>query len=152
MGFAAAGFALAAIGTAVSAYGQYAQGQSQKKWAAYNAEVAERDAETATKVAGYEANLQRKQTEELLGRQRASYGKAGVTTEGSPLLLMAETAAEGEMEASMIEWGGKTKAQRFRSEAALSRMKGGMFQRAGYYGAGSTLLTGASQIAYRYGQ
>jgi hypothetical protein len=65
---------------------------------------------------------------------------------------MSETAALGEMDALMIEWGGKTQEQRYQSEAALSRMKGGMFQRAGYWGAGTTLLTGVSKTAYQYGR
>lgn len=139
------------IGTGISVMGQIEQGRSQKKWGEYNAQVAERDAETARMNAEYEAGLKRKESERLLGRQRALYGKAGVTLEGSPLLLMAETAAESEMDALMIERGGKLQAQRYRSEATLSKMKGAAAQRAGYYGAGSTLLTGASQTAYQYG-
>jgi len=138
-------------GTAFSTYSQMQQAREQSKWAEYNAAVAERDAETARMNAEYEAGIKRKETEKLLGRQRALYGKAGVTLEGSPLLLMAETAAEGEMDALMIERGGKLQAQRYRSEATLSRMKGSAAQRAGYWGAGSTLLTGASQTAYKYG-
>ena len=132
-------------GTALSAYGQIQQGKAQQKWGSYNAALAERDAETARLNAEYEAGVQCKETQKLLGRQRALYGKSGVTLEGSPLLMMAETAAEGELDALMIERGGKTRAQGYRSEAVLSRMKGKAAKRAGYYGAGSTLLTGAAR-------
>ena len=145
MSLAVAAVVVSAVGVVTSAYGQYEQGQAQKKWGSYSAAVAERDAETARLNAEYEAGLQRKETQKLLGRQRALYGKSGVTLEGSPLLMMAETAAEGELDALMIERGGRTQAQGYRSEAILSRMKGGAAKRAGYYGAGSTLLTGAAR-------
>ena len=150
MSLAVAAVVVAAAGAATTAYGQYEQGKAQKKWGSYNAALAERDAETARKNAEYEAGVQRKETQKLLSRQRALYGKSGVTLEGSPLLLMAETAAEGELDALMIERGGRTRAQGYRSEATLSRMKGSAAKRAGYYGAGSTLLTGAGQTATGY--
>jgi hypothetical protein len=141
-----------ALGTGISVMSQIQQGSQQKRWAEYNAAVAERDAEVAKQNAEYEAGLKRKETERLLGRQRALYGKAGVVLEGSPLLLMAETAAEGELDALMIERGGRLQSERYRTEATISNLKGKAAQRAGYYGAGTTLLTGASKTAYRYGE
>jgi len=151
MSFAAAAAIASLAGTAVSVVSQAQQGKEQQKWAEYNAAVAERDAQAAKQNAEYEAGIKRKATEKLLGRQRALYGKAGVTLEGSPLLLMSETATEGEMDALMIERGGTLQAQRYQTEATLSRMKGASAKKAGYYGAGSTLLTGGSQTAYQYG-
>jgi len=156
MGFAATtylaiGVGTALAGTAMSAYSQYEQGKSQQRWSEYNAAIAERDAESARQSAEYEAGLTRKEKEKTLARQRALYGKAGVTLEGSPLEMMAETAGEYEMDALMIERGGKLESQRYRSEAQLSRMKGSAAKRAGYYGAGSTLLTGMGKAGTAYG-
>ena len=151
MSLAVAAVVVSAVGVVTSAYGQYEQGQAQKKWGSYSAAVAERDAETARMNAEYEAGVHRKETQRLLGRQRALYGKSGVTFEGSPLLMMAETAAEGELDALMIKREGELRAQGYHSEATLSRMRGRAAQSAGYYGAGSTLLTGAGQTAYQYG-
>ena len=145
----AAGTALA--GTVVSVVSQIEQGESQKKWSEYNAAVAERDAVAAQQSAEYDASQKRKETAKLIGRQRALYGKAGVTFEGSPLELMEETASQGELDALMIEREGKLKAGNYQSEAALSRMKGSSAQKAGYYGAGSSLLTGASSAMTAYG-
>jgi hypothetical protein len=142
---------MSAAGTAMSVVGQIQQGKSTKQWSEYNAAVAERDALAAQQSAEYAAGEKRKETERLLGRQRALYGKAGVTVEGSPLLMMEETASQGELDALMIEREGKLKAGNYQSEAALSRMKGASAQRAGYYGAGSSLLTGASSAMTAYG-
>jgi len=151
MSLAAAALVTSIAGTAMSVYSQVEQGKSQNEWSQYNAAVAERDALAAQQSAEYDAGEKRKETERLLGRQRALYGKAGVTLEGSPLLLMEETASQGELDALMIEREGKLKAGNYQSEAALSRMKGSSAQKAGYYGAGSSLLTGASSAMTAYG-
>lgn len=151
MGLAAAAAIAQVAGIGMSAYSQYEQGRSQNEWSQYNAAIAERDAKASRQSAEYEAGRKRKETERLLGRQRALYSKAGVTFEGSPLLLMEETAAEGEIDALMIQREGKLRASRYQSEAELSRMKGSAAQRAGYWGAGSTLLTGGSSAASVYG-
>lgn len=155
MASAATWLAIGAIGSlagaGISAYSSYEGGMAQQRWNDYNAIVALRDAEAAKQTAEYEARQKRKETERLLSRQKALYGKAGVALEGSPLLMMEETAAEGELDALMIERTGKLYEQRYMSEAALSRMRGGATRRAGYYGAGSTLLTGAGSAASTYG-
>jgi len=151
MSLAAAALVTSIAGTAMSVYSQVEQGKSQNEWSQYNAAVAERDAVAAQQSAEYDAAQKRKETAKLIGRQRALYGKAGVTFEGSPLELMEETASQGELDALMIEREGKLKAGNYQSEAALSRMKGSSAQKAGYYGAGSSLLTGASSAMTAYG-
>ena len=143
-----AGAALA--GTAMSAVGQIQAGQSQSEWNNYNAAVAERDTMAARDTADIEASRKRRETQKLLGKQRALYGKAGVTFEGSPLELMEETAAEGELDAMMIQWEGGQRSQKYVDEATLSRMKGKSAKTASYYGAGSSLLTGGAQTYAAY--
>jgi len=147
----AIGAATSVAGTAFSAVSQIQQGKQQQKWSEYNAAIAERDAKAAKDAAEYEAGQTRRDTERILGRQRALYGKAGVTMEGSPLELMSETAAEGELDALMVERTGILRGQRYGEEATLSRMKGAGARRAGYWGAGTTLLTGAGRAATGYG-
>jgi len=143
--------AIAAVaGTAMSAMGQIQAGQSQSEWSNYNAQIAERDAQNTRNLAAFDAEQKRKETQSLIGRQKALYGKAGVTMEGSPLLLMEETASEGELDARMIEWSGSNKSERYMSEGQLSRMKGSQAKTAGYIGAGSTLLTGGAQAYGAY--
>jgi len=64
--------------------------------------------------------------------------------EGSPLLVMEDTAATGELDALTIRYGGDVAAARSRSSANLSRMQGRAAQVGSYFTAGSTLLSGAS--------
>jgi len=143
MGWAVAAYAATALAAAGSAYSQYSVGQQQGRMAEYNAKLAERDAKIAKQNAAYEASQKRRETERMLGRQRALYGKGGVTMEGSPLMVQEETAAEGEMDALMIERGYALRTQGFEAEAKLHRMKGSTARSAGAWGAGTTLLTSA---------
>jgi len=141
MTVAAAGF---------SAYASVKQGKSQAAWNKYNAQVAERNAKAAKAVAEAEAARKRRETQRLLRRQRAVYGKAGVTFEGSPLLVMEDTAAEGELDALLIEYRGLTQKQAYRSQAETDRMRAQQAKAAGWYGAGTSLLGAASNTAGLY--
>ena len=85
-----------------------------------------------------------------MSRQRALYGKSGVEIEGSPLLVMEDTAAQGEMDALAIRWGGDVAAARARSEANLMKMQGRTAGRLGAIQAGTTLLSGAGQTYRDY--
>jgi len=119
----------AIAGTALSAYGQYKAGADQKAAFDYNAKVTEKE----TNQAEYDS---RTRLRRLMSTQRSLYAKAGVDlSTGSPLLLLAETAGEGEREALSILEGGE-------SSAALQRIAGRQAKTAGIIGAGSTLLTG----------
>jgi len=146
--------AIIAITVAAAGFGAYAsvkQGKSQSDWNKYNAQVAERNAKTAKAVAEVEAARKRRETQRLSSRQRALYGKAGVTFEGSPLLVMEDTAAEGELDALLIEYRGLTQTQAYQSQAESSRMKARQAKAAGWYGAGTSLLGAASSATSMYG-
>jgi hypothetical protein len=143
--------AMTAIGTGVSAYGQIQQGKSQAAQAEYNAKLAKRNAKSARESAEYEARQKRRGTARLIGRQRALYAKAGVTMEGSPLDVLQETAAQGEMDALMIERGYAQQEAAYKSQSELAKMRARNYRQQGYFGAGSTLLTGGGQIMGGYG-
>jgi hypothetical protein len=145
MGFGVAYYAIMIAAAALTAHETVQQGQNQSAWASHSAKMAERDATIAKQNAEYAAGQKRRQTERLLSRQRALYGKAGVTMEGSPLIVAQETAAEGEMDALMIERGYAIEAQRYTTEGRLHAIRGAAAKRAGYWGAGTTLLTSAGK-------
>lgn len=146
----AVSMAVAAAGAGVQAIGQYQQAKSEAQWHEYNAKVAEMNAIAAKQQAEYEEQKHRRETERILSRQRALYGKAGVRLEGSPLLVMEETAAEAEMDALAIRRGGYIQSERYKSEAGIERMKAQSTRRAGAYKAGTTLLTGTGDFASSY--
>ena len=146
----AAGTGLAAAGQIQAGRAAEVEGKSAQAIANYNAAVQEREAQAIEQRTGLE---QRRQTEEAaraMSRMRAGFGAAGVvSTAGTPLQIQAKQASEFEMENLMIGYRGQTEAARARSAAEIERMggrlakeRGKAAKRAGYIGAGATLLTG----------
>ena len=154
---------LAATGTAVQAYGQYQAGKqaqqqakSQAAWNRFNAKVSQRQAQAEQAAALFESQQQKKRGKILKARQRVLRGVSGVTPEGSPLLVMEDTAAELAKEEQNIRLRGQQRVSKLRSlsildiskaSAAKTRARG--FGRAAITGAGSTILGGTSDIFFK---
>ena len=130
----------------VSSAGTVAGGQAEKNMADYNARVAEQGAQAATDRAAYDETAHRAEIRRILSKQRAAYGRSGVDVSGSPLLVLEDTAMEGELDAMAIRYGGEVEAARKKSEASLLRQQGRNIRTASYFQAGSTLLTGAGRV------
>jgi len=183
------------VAAAASAYSQVEQGRAAAKAAQYNAMVAENQAEweqyragiaaeqleaqalwadynasLAAREAEMEAALERREGRKLIGAQLARYAAAGVSTTGTPLLVMEETADEVELSALLLEHQGELEAWSYRSEAAqkrteaslttmlgitdadalragaeIQRLRGEAAQKTSRLQAGSTLLSGFAQ-------
>lgn len=125
--------ALMVASTAVSTIGAISQANAAAQAAEYNAAVARQEA------AAEEAR-RRREAERQMGQIRAGRAKSGVTVEGSPLIVLADSAMEAEIDALNARWTGETSAKLYKMEARSAR-------RAGIYNAGASLLSGASKIA-----
>jgi len=132
--------------TAVSAGGTLYAGEQQRKAASYSADVAEQAARAAQERAAYDEEMHRERIRKTLSTIRSLYGKSGVDMTGTPLLALEETAAQGEMDALAIRYGGDVAAAQKRSEAARYKMQGGAARTSSYFQAGSTLLQGAGRM------
>jgi len=137
---AAAAVASAVVGTV----GAISTGISQGRAARYNAQVAENNAQAARQAAAFEADAERRRQIRLFGAQRAAYGKAGVTMEGTPLDVVGDTAAEAELDLLAIRYQGELGYNRGQSEASLQRYAGRSARMSSYYDAGSSILKGVS--------
>ena len=151
---------IAAIG--IQAYSSYQQGRTaaqqaktEAAWHAYNAKQAEKEAEAERKATEQEAKQHKRQAEQFKARQRALIGASGVTHEGSPLLLLEDTAAELAFENAMIREQGYRRVSAYKSQsildfskaAAVSKSAKG-YKRAGLWSAGGSLLGGAASVSY----
>lgn len=109
--------------SALTGVGKIVAGQQQQKAYDYNAAIT--DQNTSNQVV---ANQQKFST--LVGRQATAYAGAGVDiASGSPLLIMAATAARGAQEGEQIEQSGTEQAnlQRYYGKmAAFSGDVGGI--------------------------
>lgn len=145
---AAAAPYITAAAAGLQAVSSISQGNSQANMAKYNAAVSEREARQAKEAAKFEEGRNRQAAESLLSSQKAAFAKGGVTPEGSPLLVQAETAEEAEIDALALRYSGSVAEARAKSQAALDRMQGKAAKTAGYLGAGTSLLKGASKIKW----
>jgi len=136
------GTKLLLAGLGVSTVGTLYQGVSAQRSGQYNAAVAREEAKTEKVLTDIEIQKHRRAVSKLKGSQIARYGASGVTLEGSPLLVMADTAAEAELDEALIKYGGAATSRALESEAYLAKQHG----RESLYGsglkAGATLLTG----------
>jgi hypothetical protein len=118
--------------TALTAAAAIRQGQAAKAAANFNAQMAE-------KVSGQKESLQRTLSQQRMGAIRAGIAKSGARTEGTPLMVLAESAANAEIDALNTRYTGQMESSMYRARGANDR-------RAAYWNAGTSLLTGASRI------
>ncbi len=142
-----ASMALMAVSTAASAGGAIYSGIKQEEAAEYSAKVAEQNAEASLKKAAYDEEAQREKVKRLLSTQRAAYGKSGVDLTGSPLLVLEDTAAQGELDALAIRYGGEIEAGQQKSKAELYRLQGQTAKTEGFIKAGTTILSATGKSA-----
>jgi len=89
----------------------------------YDAQVAEKDANAIRFQTAIALGVQLKEAQRLISKQRTGYGKSGVAVgAGTPLTVMAESAAAAARDTELIKYEGQTAVQRRRSLAARYRM------------------------------
>lgn len=134
-------------GGVISAFGAYLSGQAEERAQRMNAEIARDNADQAILKAQDDARRLRLNGAKVLGDMRAAYGASGVTMEGSPLEVMKQSAANVELDALNALYMGEEKARAFRNEARMSEYRGDFASTAGKFGAASSLLSSAAQMA-----
>ena len=143
---------LAIVGAGVSALGSIQQGNEEKKAAKFNADILEQQAGLTRTSAELDIARMGKQKTRFVGSQKAGYSKAGVRVgTGSPLDVMADTLAEFELDEMVTRYNAEIQARGLVSESEQMRKAGKAAARAGYYKAGSTLLSTASSAYSQYG-
>lgn len=136
--------AAASAGTAIAA------SQQQAKAHDYNRKVAQQQAEQARANAALQEESQREHARRVLAANQAAVGAAGVTMEGSPLLVQMDVAQQAEYEAQRIRYRGAVGATGLESEAELQQFYAGAARSAGYMQAGTSLLAGTVSAGSRY--
>lgn len=137
---------------ATSAIGAVDAGVTARRTAEFNARVAEEDARATRAAAAFEEERNRENVRRLISAQRAAIGASGTLPEGDPILVVADTAADAELDALAIRFSGSVQEARARSQAALARAEGRARQTASFFDAGSAILTGASGVEFKDGK
>ena len=140
--------AMSAIGTAVSTIGSMQQAQSAKRAAAYEAAIAEQQADRERKIGELNAKRYKRDAMLKLGKQRALMAASGVEVNsgGTAGLLQVDAAEEAELQRLLIKNNAEVEATRLEQKANLFRMKGEAQAKSSMFGAGTRLLSGAGSI------
>ena len=139
------------VGTAMSAIGQYSQMKSEANASDYNASVMRQNAEATMNQTQAQVDVIRRNNSLLESRQRVLYAKAGVQMTGTPIEVMADTAAVGELQAQQEFYSGKIAAGKYLSQADMEEMKAKQLRKMAPWAAATSLLTGASKLGMAYG-
>lgn len=136
-GMAGATFGLGVLTSAIAGFGKIKQGQEQQKAYDYNADI------TTLNTDNQMVTNQQNFTERI-GKQASAYAASGVDiTSGSPLLIMAATAARGGQQGEQIDQAGT-------EEAAMQRYYGKIAAFGGTMSGIGSFLNGVSADASAY--
>lgn len=139
---------LMAAGTLVSASGTLASGKAADQAARFQAAQLEQRGKAEQAAASREAMEQRRQSRLVGSRARALMAASGG---GIDYDILGDIAGEGEYRALTALYEGDEAAAGRRMQAAASRYEGKSIRNASRMKAFSTLLSGGSSIAGKYG-
>lgn len=123
--------------------GNYADDISKRNQVALN-----QQAESVIEAGKVEEGRSRIQTADIKGKQKTGFAASGVDVgSGSPVDILSDTAAFGELDALTIRQGAEADAESLRSRGVSERLQGKLAKRQGYGNAAGTLLTTGSSIA-----
>ena len=170
------GLDIGAAAVGVQAVAAKQQIDAQNQAAAYNAQVAQQNvaiqeqnarfaeerAADAERRGAIEEKQHRLRVGKMIGRQRTGFAGSGVVVgEGSPLDVVQDTAAWGELDALTIRHNAAVESYGHRFTAQQARYRGQLYsqeaqfqraqKRSPWLGVGSTLLTGVTGLAGQYG-
>ena len=150
------------VGGGVSAVGQIQAGaaadvasKNEQDLLNYNASLKDREAEQERARGVAEAKKFEKQAKRLRGSQNVQLARGGVlATEGTPSLLLEETALELEADRKTILEEGFLRGSFAQSQGIIQRQqgksaraRGSAAKKGSILAAGGTLLTGAGSVA-----
>jgi hypothetical protein len=135
-------------GAVLSTVGAIQSGQQAKATAEYNSDVARMQALDARRRGSQAEGEHRQRVQQFMGAQRAQMGGSGaVVDQGSFGDVLAQTAEFGERDAQRLRSNAERQAWGLQSEAEGSMYQGRAAQTAGYYKAGSSVLSYAASPA-----
>ena len=139
---------MALVSAAISATGQYMSAQAQSDAAKYNAAVARNNASTALQQGTFDAEQIRQQNVRKIAAQRNAMAANGIDpNSGSAVDIQQDSAQQGEMNALMALYTGRTGAVSGMAQSRLQSMEASNAMTAGYLGVGSSILGGAASAA-----
>lgn len=148
--FAAAVPWLTGAATVVSTGAAIASAQGQAKIAGFNAQQREQEAKIAQAAANRDEEAQRRESNAILGKERAALAEAGLGSGGTTGMLVDQSAVLAELDALNIRYQGMLRGAGLLSEAATTRFGGRQIGRSAGLLAGQQLLAGGAETGRAY--
>lgn len=126
----------------VQSVGAFEQGNASAAAASYNQKISNYNATVTTQQGQIVEQQVRQASARNLGQQRANIGASGLSSDGSALDVLQESAYNAEMDALNTRYNYATKAQSYRMEGQLQGMQSENDKTAGGLNASSILLSG----------
>ncbi len=134
-------------GGILQSIGQRQKAESEAQALEFNATLAEQDAIISKERREIERGPEEKRLKSFISTQRALFAKAGVTLSGSPITVLEETSAAGELDLIIGDINASIEQSRLQSEAEISKAEATSRRATGKTRAGLTLLTSGLQAA-----
>lgn len=132
----------------LSALGSEYSGEQQQAIENSNAKIELQNATQSQLVARANAAQVERNTRSTVSNARANFGAAGIDVgSGSPLAVMHDIATKGELSRQLTLYQGQQQARAFAGQSAIDTAKGNADADAGYFAAGTTLLTALDKAA-----
>lgn len=116
----------------------------------YNQAVLEQQAGAIERAGAQEKETALRRKRAQLSAMQASVGARGLQLSGSPLLLMAESAAELELDVQNQEYNSLVEANQARSQAAIYGIEAENYRKAGKTAVRNTGISTAFKILSQY--
>lgn len=116
------GLASSLASAAVGAVGETQSANAQAAAAEANANVQRRQAAIEQTAGQQEARRKQEQANKMIGTQLAQYAGSGVTIEGSPMDVMADTRRETFLDQQAVLWNANLKSENLNYSAKISDM------------------------------
>ena len=136
------------LGTGLSVVSQARAGEAEATALQANAEISRQEAAQRSLATQEDTLKISRAARQTMGEQITGYAGAGVTEAGTPLEVMMNTARNYERDIIMTGYAGDVGAARKVNEAKVYDWGATQKKKAGYLGAGTTLLTGLGKYAY----
>lgn len=141
---------LSAVSGVVGTIGKLTEGSANSAADRFNADVANQNSQIVAEQGRQQLAQQQIDAYRKLGAIKAGFGASGVTTDGSPLDVLADSYTQAETDANTIMFNSKIRQAGYQNTAALDTAKAGYDTNAGYMGAASSALLGAKDAYKAY--
>lgn len=142
---------LSLAGSAVSAFGTIAAGNSQAAAADYEAKQARINASQEMASAQRRAEGEKIKTTRFISSQKAAAGADGGGADASVLNQIGKAQEEGSLRQATTIYEGKEAARQWENKAQASEFEGKMAKKAAMIGAGSSIIGGLGSWVKAYG-